>query len=32
MGIAATITEPTEGLIFQGKKSVEPILRTENLW
>ena len=32
MGIAATITEPAEGLIFQGKKSVEPILRTENLW
>src|SRR2546427_13190588 len=32
MGIAATITEPTEGLLFQGKKSVEPILRTENLW
>jgi len=32
MGIAATIPEPAEGLIFQGKKSVEPILRTENLW
>ncbi len=32
MGIAATIQEPAEGLIFQGKKSVEPILRTENLW
>ncbi len=32
MGIAVTIHEPAEGLIFQGKKSVEPILRTENLW
>ena len=32
MGIAATIQEPAEGLISQGKKSVEPILRTENLW
>src|ERR1700704_5510063 len=32
MGIAATIPRPAEGLIFQGKKSVEPILRTENLW
>src|SRR5258707_14488243 len=32
MGIAATIPEPTEGLIFLGKKSLEPILRTENLW
>jgi len=32
MGIAATIREPAEGLIFQGKKSVEPILKTENLW
>src|SRR6266567_2027876 len=32
MGITATIKEPAEGLIFQGKKSVEPILRTENLW
>src|SRR6195256_1970536 len=32
MRIAATIPEPAEGLIFQGKKSVEPILRTENLW
>src|SRR5260370_3038439 len=32
MGIAATIQEPAEGLILQGKKSVEPILRTENLW
>src|SRR5258708_19286769 len=32
MGIAVTIHAPAEGLIFQGKKSVEPILRTENLW
>src|SRR6202045_1696384 len=32
MGIAATIREPAEGLIFQGKNSVEPILRTENVW
>src|SRR5713226_3854952 len=32
MGIAATIPEPAEGLIFQGKKNVEQILRTENLW
>src|SRR5467141_984699 len=32
MGITVTIHEPAEGLIFQGKKSVEPILRTENLW
>src|SRR3982075_777068 len=32
MGIAATIPEPAEGLIFLGKKSLEPILRTENLW
>ena len=32
MGIAATIPEPAEGLIFLGKKSVDPILRTENLW
>src|SRR5260370_41782362 len=32
MGIAGTKQEPAEGLIFQGKKSVEPILRTENLW
>src|SRR5256885_9812125 len=31
MGIAATIRGPA-GLIFQGKKTVEPILRTENLW
>jgi len=26
------LREPPEGLIFQGKNSVEPILRTENLW
>src|SRR5258708_8721580 len=32
MGIAATIRAPAEGLFFQGKKSVEPILKTENLW
>src|SRR5438094_9301911 len=32
MRSAATIPEPAEGLIFQGKKNVEPILRTENLW
>src|SRR5881398_2348154 len=32
MGITVTIPEPAEGLIFQGKKNVEPILRTENLW
>src|SRR5712692_11566224 len=32
MGIAATIREPAEGPLFQGKKSVEPILRTESLW
>src|SRR5215469_14369124 len=32
MAIAATITAPAESLILQGKKSVEPILRTENLW
>src|SRR2546429_4314890 len=32
MRIAATIPDPAEGLIFQGKKNVEPILRTENLW
>ena len=32
MGIAATIREPAKGLIPQGKKSVEPILKTENLW
>src|SRR5215469_5973540 len=32
MAIAATITEPAESSILQGKKSVEPILRTDNLW
>src|SRR6202171_2047087 len=32
MGIAATIRTPAEGPFFQGKKSVEPILKTENLW
>src|SRR5262245_58515620 len=32
MEFAATITEPAESAIFQGKTSVEPILRTENLW
>src|SRR5438552_2737505 len=32
MGITVTIRTPAEGLISQGKKSVEPILRTENLW
>src|SRR5260370_8775365 len=32
MAIADTIPELAEGLIFQGKKSVQPILRTENLW
>src|ERR1700739_3400540 len=32
MGIAATIREPAEGLILLGKKSVDPILRTKNLW
>ena len=32
MAIAVTITEPAESLILQEKKSVEPILRTENLW
>src|SRR6202795_3311927 len=32
MEIAATIPEPAEGLIFLGKKTLEPILRTENLW
>src|SRR6202030_4793079 len=32
MGIAATIQQPAEGLIVPGKKSVEPILQTENLW
>src|ERR1700740_81370 len=32
MGFAATITEPAESLLFQRKKCVEPILKTENLW
>jgi len=32
MGIAATIREPAERLILPGKKSVEPILKTQNLW
>src|SRR5207249_9805337 len=32
MAIAVTITEPAESRILQGKTSVEPILRTENLW
>src|SRR5260370_8920181 len=32
MAIAATIPELAEGLILQGKSSVEPILRTESLW
>ena len=32
MGIAATIRTPAEGLIVPGKKSLEPILKTENLW
>jgi putative ABC transport system ATP-binding protein len=32
MTIAATIREPAEGLIFQGNKGLEPILKTENLW
>src|ERR1700684_1198354 len=32
MAIAATIQEPAEGLIVPGKKSLEPILKTENLW
>src|SRR5437899_11871729 len=32
MGITVTIRTPAEGLISQGKKSVESILRTENLW
>jgi putative ABC transport system ATP-binding protein len=32
MGIAATIREPAEGLNLSGKKSVEPILKTQNLW
>jgi putative ABC transport system ATP-binding protein len=32
MGIAATIQQLAEGLIVSGKKSLEPILKTENLW
>jgi putative ABC transport system ATP-binding protein len=32
MGIAATITEHVEGPFAAGKKSLEPILKTENLW
>src|SRR6202167_887094 len=32
MGIAATIQQPAEGLMVPGKKSLEPILKTENLW
>src|SRR5215472_2522423 len=32
MAIAVTIPEPAESRILQGKRSVEPILRTENLW
>jgi putative ABC transport system ATP-binding protein len=32
MGIAATIRTPAERLIFPGHHSVEPILKTENLW
>src|SRR5271167_2672720 len=32
MGIAATIRGPAEGLIVPGKKSLDPILKTENLW
>jgi putative ABC transport system ATP-binding protein len=32
MGIAATIREPAERLNLPGKKSVEPILKTQNLW
>src|SRR5438876_11535979 len=32
MGITVTIRAPHEWIIFQGKKSVEPILRTENWW
>jgi len=32
MGIAATIRTPAERLIFPGQHSVEPILKTENLW
>src|SRR5437899_13096255 len=32
MAIAATIAKPAESSILQGKKSVEPILKTESLW
>src|ERR1700740_2080396 len=32
MAIAATIQELAGKVILQGKKSVEPILKTENLW
>src|SRR5580692_1285567 len=32
MAIAVTIPAPAEGPFIQGKKSVEPILKTENLW
>src|SRR5580698_4746944 len=32
MAIAVTIQQPAEGLIVPGKKSLEPILKTENLW
>src|SRR5277367_140681 len=32
MGIAATIQQPTDGLSVPGKNSLEPILKTENLW
>jgi putative ABC transport system ATP-binding protein len=32
MGITATIQQPAEGLNVPGKKSLEPILKTENLW
>src|SRR2546429_2072858 len=32
MAIAATIAKPAESSILQGKKTLEPILRTENLW
>jgi putative ABC transport system ATP-binding protein len=32
MGIAATIREPAERLNLPEKKSVEPILKTQNLW
>src|SRR6202140_2223107 len=32
MAIAATIQTPSGRLIFPGHHSVEPILKTENLW